>query len=126
LTNFTAAAELALPHFEVITDNSTLINPVNLTKATGFVATTFRAIADSFNASGDIDAAFAPYDEELGDISEALLGIADAWLAAGTTLVEYYPTDIISQNLTVLAFGIGGAAVVVILFIWWSMKKPSQ
>ena len=126
LTDFVEAGEQALPHFEVLVDNSTLINPLNISKATGFVATTFKAIADSFNASGDIDAAFAPYEEDLDDISAALLGIADSWLDAGNALTTIWPNDFLSQNGPLLAFGIGGAIVVVILFIWWSRKKPSQ
>jgi hypothetical protein len=126
LTNFVEAGEQALPYFEVLADNSTLIYPTNLTRATGFVATTFKAVADSYNASGDIDAAFAPYEEEFADISAALLGIADAWKAAGNELAIYWPTDFFSQYGTLLAFGIGGVVAVVILFIWWSSKKPSQ
>ncbi len=126
LTDFVEAGEQALPYFEVLVDNSTLINPTNLTRATGFVATTFRAIADSYNASGDVDAAFAPYEAEFENISTALLGIADAWRAAGNVLATYWPNDFFSQYGTLLAFGVGGVVAVVILFIWWSGKKPSQ
>jgi len=127
LTNFTAAGEQALSHFEVIVDNSTLIYPTNITQATGFVATTYKAIADSYNASGDLDAAFAPYADELTDISNALLGIADAWQAAGNELTLLWPpSDFLAENGPLLAFGIGGVIVVVVLFIWWSTKKPSQ
>ncbi len=126
LTDFILAGEQALPHFEVLVDNSTLINPLNISQATGFVATTFNAIADSFNASGDIDAAFAPYEVELDEISAALLGIADSWLAAGETLAEVWNNDFISQYGPILAFGIGSAAVVVVLFIWGIRKRPSQ
>ncbi len=126
LTDFVTAGEQALPYFEVIADNSTLIYPTNITKATGFVATTFKAIADSYNESGDIDAAFSPYTDELNDISAALLGIANAWQAAGNELVKIWPNDFISQYGTILAFGIGGVVTIVIIFIWWSSKKPSQ
>jgi len=126
LTDFVAAGQQALPHFEVIVDNSTLIYPTNLTKATGFVATTFKAIADSYNASADIDAAFAPYDNEFANISAALLGIADSWKAAGNELALIWPNDFITQYGSLLAFGGGGVVVVIVLFFWWSGKKPSQ
>lgn len=126
LTDFVAAGEQALPYFEEITDNSTLIYPGNLTKATGFVATTFKAIADSYNASGNIDAAFSPYTAELNDISAALLGIADSWQAAGNELAKIWPNDFISQYGTIIAFGIGGVIAIVVIFFWWSSKKPSQ
>ncbi|MGY5879665.1 MAG: C39 family peptidase [Candidatus Thorarchaeota archaeon] len=126
LTDFITAGEQALPHFEVLVDNSTLIYPTNITKATGFVATTFKAIADSYNASGDVDAAFAPYDDEFSDISAALLGIADSWKAAGDELASIWPNDFMTQYGSILAFGVGGAIVVVVLFFWWSGKRPSQ
>ncbi|MGY5860103.1 MAG: hypothetical protein RTU63_12095 [Candidatus Thorarchaeota archaeon] len=126
LTDFTAAGEQALSHFEEIVDNSTLIYPTNITQATGFVATTFKAIADSFNASGNLEAAFAPYTDELTDISNALLGIADAWQAAGNELALLWPADFLTQYGLILAFGGGGAIVLVVLVIWWTSKKPSQ
>jgi len=126
LTDFIAAGEEALPYFEEIVDNSTLIYPTNITKATGFVATTFKAIADSYNASGDIDAAFTPFTDELNDISAALLGIANSWQAAGNELAKIWPNDFIYQYGSIIAFGVGGVVAMVAIFLWWSSKKPSQ
>ena len=110
----------------MIADNSTLIYPTNITQATGFVATTVKSIADAYNSTGDMESSFAPHAADLAEISTALLGIADAWQAAGNELAKLWPNDFFTQNGPILAFGIGGAAMVVVLFIWWSMKKPSQ
>ena len=126
LTGFVQAGEKALPYFEELVDNSTLIYPTNITKATGFVASTFKAISESYNSSGNIDDAFAPYVTTLDNISTALLGIADSWKAAGQELAKYWPNDFLSQHGLVLALGIGAAAILVVYFIWWTRKRPSQ
>ncbi|MFW9960304.1 MAG: C39 family peptidase [Candidatus Thorarchaeota archaeon] len=126
LTEFVEAGEQALPFFAQLADNSTLVYPTNITKATGLVATTFKAIAESYNSTGDIDAAFAPFETTLDDISAALLGIANSWQAAGNVLAEIWPNDFLSQYGQVIAFAGGGVAVLVVLAIWWIRKKPSQ
>ena len=113
--------QLVKKHYHILR-----INPTNVSKATGFVATTFKAIADSYNSSGDIDTAFAPYANTLNDISAALLGIADSWRAAGQALTKYWPNDFLSQYGVTLTIGIGGVAILVIYFTWWNKKRPSQ
>jgi hypothetical protein len=126
LTKFMEAGQRALPYFAELADNSTLIYPTNITKATGYVASTFKGIAEAFNSTGDIDGAFAPYESTLNDISAALLGIADAWRDAGNALAEIWPNDFLSQYGAVIAFAGSGIIVALILLIWWIRKKPSQ
>jgi hypothetical protein len=126
LSSFVEAGQRALPYFEELADNTTLIYPTNITKATGFVATTFKAIAEAYNSSGDIDSAFAPFESTLNNISAALLGIADSWRDAGNALAAIWPNDFLSQYGAVVAFAGGGVAVALILLIWWIKKKPSQ
>ena len=126
LTAFIEAGEAALPHFEILADNSTLINPTNISKATGDVATVFKAVADSYNATGNLTAAFAPYESNFTTFSNALLGIADSWLAAGNELAKLWPNNFLSQYAAVLAFGVTGVIALVAIFIWWTMKRPSQ
>ena len=126
LTEFIEAGERALPFFAQLADNSTLVYPTNITKATGLVATTFKAIAESYNSTGDLDGAFAPHESTLDDISAALLGIADSWLDAGNALAEIWPNDFLTQYGAVIAFAGGGVAVILILLVWWIKKKPSQ
>ncbi len=126
LSDFIEAGTRALPYFDQLEDNSTLVHPMNLTRATGFVATTFKAIAEAYNSTGDIDSAFSPYETDLNSISEALLGIADSWRDAGEALAAIWPNDIIAQYGSIIAFAGGGVVVAVILLFWWIKKKPSQ
>ena len=126
LTAFIAAGEEALPAFDNIADNSTLIFPGNLTEMTGFVATTFLEMAEAFNASGDIDATLAAYETTIDSISSDLLTIADSWRDAGNALAEIWPNDFLSVYGPVLAFAGGGVAALIIGVIWWMGRKPSQ
>ncbi|MHA2143730.1 MAG: hypothetical protein ACXADF_19175, partial [Candidatus Thorarchaeota archaeon] len=126
LSEFITAGRTALPHFEAITDNSTLISPNNLTAYNGPVASLFMTIADDYNSSGDLETVLAAHQTELNEISDHLLGIADSWLAAGNALAEIWPDDplvIFGPFLTIAAFAVGALVVVVILFI---RKTPSQ
>ncbi len=126
LAAFADAGDKALPAFENIADNSTLVFPGNLTQMTGQVATTFLEIAEAFNESGDIDATLAPYETTLNSISTDLLTIADSWLDAGNALAEIWPNDFLTVYGPVLAFAGGGVAALIIGLIWWMRRKPSQ
>ncbi|MFW9767795.1 MAG: hypothetical protein ACFFF9_05160 [Candidatus Thorarchaeota archaeon] len=126
LTDFIIAGEAALPAFDAIADNSTLIYPGNLTQANGYVASTFRGIADSYNASGDLDASLSPYESDLTDISQKLLTIADSWQAAGEALDQIWPSGILQVYGPIIAFVGAGVAALVIVTFWWVKKKPSQ
>ncbi len=126
LTDFIEAGENALPAFDNLADNSSLIFPGNLTQMTGFVATTFLEIAEAFNASGDIDATLAPYETTLNSISADLLIIADSWRDAGNALAKIWPNDFLTVYGPALAFSIGGVVVLIVGVIWWMGRKPSQ
>jgi hypothetical protein len=126
LIDFIAAGENALPAFDNLADNSSLIFPGNLTQMTGFVVTTFLQIADAFNASGDIDATLAPYENTLNSISADLLTIADSWLDAGNILAEIWPNDFLTVYGPAIAFSAGGIVVLIVGVIWWMGRKPSQ
>ncbi len=126
LTDFVTAGETALPAFASIADNSSLIFPGNISQTTGLVASTFLEIAQSFNSSGDIDAALSPYENILDAISNDLLTIADSWRDAGNALAEIWPNDFLTQYGPVLAFAGGGVAVLIVIAIWWMQRKPSQ
>jgi hypothetical protein len=126
LTAFVAAGETSIPAFDDLADNSTLIFPGNLSQASGFVASTFRGIADAFNSSGDIDASLASYESDLASISEDLLTIADSWQAAGLILDGIWPSGFLQVYGPVLAFAGAGVGALVIIAFWWIKKKPSQ
>jgi hypothetical protein len=126
LTAFVNAADDALPSFSDIADNSSLIFPGNISESTGFVATTFLAIAESFNASGDIDAALTPYEATLNAFSSDLLTIADSWRDAGSALAAIWPNDFLTVYGPILAFAGGGVAILIIGVVFYMKRKPSQ
>lgn len=126
LTDFVDAAEEALPAFDNIADNSSLIFLGNISQTTGFVASTFLEIAQVFNVSGDIDSTLAPYETMLNSLSSDLLTIAESWQAAGDALAEIWPNDFLTVYGPVLAFAGGGVAMLIVIVIWWINRKPSQ
>jgi hypothetical protein len=126
LTSFLAAANEALPHFDALADNSTLIYPGNLTEATGSIATTYRLIAEAYNSTGDLSGSLSLYSNTLNQFSSELLAIADSWQAAGQALAEIWPNDFLTIYGPIVAFVGGAVAVVVVLVVWWMKKRPSQ
>ena len=126
LTDFVTAGEAALPAFDELADNTTLIYPGNLSVANGFVASTFRGIADAYNSSGDLDASLIPFESDLETITGDLLIIADSWQAAGMVLDGIWPSGFLQVYGPVLAFAGAGVGALVIITFWWIKKKPSQ
>jgi hypothetical protein len=126
LTKFLTAGREALPHFEAIADNSTLVYPNNLTAQEGPVASLFIGMANEYNSTGDWESVLTAHQSELDEISNHLLGIADAWLAAGNALAEIWPNNplvIFGPYLILAAFAAGALVVVVVVII---RRKPSQ
>jgi hypothetical protein len=126
LATFLTAGRQALPHFEAITANSTLVYPNNLTAQNGPVASLFIGLADEYNATGNLEDVLTAHQTELGVVSDHLLGIADSWLAAGNALAEIWPNNplvIFGPYLSLAAVAVGVLVVVVILYI---RKTPSQ
>ncbi|MFW9807289.1 MAG: BtrH N-terminal domain-containing protein [Candidatus Thorarchaeota archaeon] len=126
LTAFVEAGDVSLPAFDRITDNSSLIFPGNVSQATGMVATTFLDIAETFNATGDIDEALNPHQSTLNAISSDLLIIADSWRDAGNVLAEYWPNDFLTVYGPIILFAGGGVGALVIVLVYWIWKKESQ
>ncbi|MFX1484447.1 MAG: hypothetical protein ACFFCP_14805, partial [Promethearchaeota archaeon] len=126
LADFVSAAEAALPAFEILANNATLIYPGNLSQATGFVATTFKGISDSYNSSGNLNSSLTSFETELKNITDNLLVIADSWQAAGLVLDALWPSGFLQVYGPILAFAGAGVGVLVIVTFWWVRKKPSQ
>jgi hypothetical protein len=126
LADFIAAGELALPAFDELADNSTLVFPGNLSRVNGFVASTFRGIADAYNSSGDLDTSIAAFESDLQTITDDLLMIADSWEAAGLVLDALWPSGFLQVYGPIIAFAGAGVGALVVLTFWWIRKKPSQ
>ncbi len=126
LTAFSLAAEEALDDFDVLDDNSTLVYFGNLTAATGFLASTFRTIADLYNSTGDLEGSISIYQSTLSQLSTHLRAIGDSWKAAGEALREIWPYQGLGAYAPLLAFAGGGVAVMAVVALWWMRKRPSQ
>jgi hypothetical protein len=126
LDSFLTAAQLANPHFDALSDNSSLIYPGNISMLDGSFVNTLIDIAESYNTSGDLNSALEEYETELNTISQHLLGVADSWLAAGNALAEIWPNNIFSIYGVWIALGGFGAGAVVVALVLFIRKTPSQ
>ncbi|MHA1770581.1 MAG: C39 family peptidase [Candidatus Thorarchaeota archaeon] len=125
-TDFYADAEKALPHFEALSDNSSLLYVGNISCITGDVHETFSSIAREYNTTGNLDAAIANHSTALDSISEHLTGIADSWSDAGNALTKYWPYSplVLYGPLILASIAIAGVATIVtFLFI---RRRKSQ
>jgi hypothetical protein len=126
LDEFLSTLELALPHFEALSDNTTLISPGNITSHDSLISNTFTGIAMSYNNSGQLDSALQEYSENLEDISNHLLQIADSWRDAGNILSEEWPTDpLMGYGIPILLLSVAAIAAVFVL-IFYIKRSSSQ
>ena len=126
LSAFSAAAQVALPHMDELSSNSTLIYPGNLSYIEGTLSTTFYDISRNYNETGDLESTLTEYATELGVISEHFLGIADSWLAAGNALAEIWSNDVMVIYGPCLAVGALAAGVIIVTALLKIRKTPSQ
>ena len=126
LDSFMAAAQTANPHFDALSDNSSLVYPGNISMLEGSFANTFIDIAETYNTSGDLNSTLEEYETELNTISQHILGVADSWLAAGNALAEIWPNDIFSIYGVWIVLGGFGAGAVVVALVLFVRKTPSQ
>jgi hypothetical protein len=126
LDSFLVAAQTAIPHFDALSDNSSLVYPGNISMLEGSFVNTFIDIVESYNASGDLNSVLDEYESELNTISQHLLGVADSWLAAGNALAEIWPNNIFSTYGVWIALGGFGAGAVVVALVLYIRKTPSQ
>ncbi|MHA1654547.1 MAG: C39 family peptidase [Candidatus Thorarchaeota archaeon] len=126
LSDFLAAAQRALPHFQALADNATLLYPSNVTASSGLAPTTFRAIAEEFNSTGDLHTALINHNENLSEISAHLLTIAESWKEAGDALAEIWPeSPLVSYGpLIVVVLGLGVSVALAAVYV--TKRTPSQ
>ncbi len=125
LSEFVVKGSDALQHFEALASNKSLIDPVNFTEHDSFPFNTFYNISSAYNDTKNLEASLQLYSDELDQIAEHLLGIADSWKAAGEVLAEIWPNDpfiLYGPYLLIGGFGIG----VVALYVIFRIKKKSS
>lgn len=126
LSAFTASAEEALSAFSVLSDNSTLLFPGNVSAAEGYVADVFRDMSTELNQSGALENTLAVFKDDLTNISNHLQAIADSWLSAGEALADIWPNDPLILYAPYLLLGMVGLVLLGITVYWWSMKRKSN
>ncbi len=117
LQEFVSEGELALEHFEVFSDNSTINTPF-YPAGLKLVTNTFEKIAYQYEyvRDGDLSSAVSMYDEDLSEIQTHLNAIADAWDAAADALERAlqeqgaFPTVLLPTS-------IGGIVVLALVII---------
>ena len=85
LETFTSVGEESLCHFDAISDNATMVD-FDYSGGNTIVTQTFENIIAAYDTSGDLEAALSQNDQQLNEIRDHLLAIADAWTAAAAAL----------------------------------------
>ena len=113
---FVSICQSAFPHFEALSDNSTMVE-LDYSGGNTIMTQTFGGIAASCNStvSGNVHAAAMEYENELDEIRNHLTDIADLWDAAASTL-EGALQDDGTLRLVVMSFSMVGILVLVVLF----------
>ena len=116
LDEFVSICQSAFPHFEALSDNSTMVE-LDYSGGNTIMTETLGAIAASCNStmSGDVHAAAMEYENELSQIRNHLTDIADLWDAAASTLACAFQDDG-TLTLVVVSFSIVGILVLVVVF----------
>jgi hypothetical protein len=112
---FVSICQSALPHFEALSDNSTMTE-LDYFGGNTIMTETFGGIASSCNStsSGDIQAAATEYENELGQIRNHLTDIADIWDAAANAL-ERAPQGNETLTPVLVLFSIVGIVTLVVV-----------
>ncbi|KXH70526.1 MAG: hypothetical protein AM326_04300 [Candidatus Thorarchaeota archaeon SMTZ-45] len=117
LQDFVSEARLALEHFELFADNSTVNTPF-YTAGRKLVTQAFENIAYQYEhvLDGDLSSAVSVYHEELAEIQIHLTAIADVWDAAAGVL-ERALQGLRIPPIILLSTSIAGIIVLVIVFV---------
>jgi hypothetical protein len=119
LNQFLEAGRLALPHMEILSDNSSIIDQTAGFNRDSLLMSTFNGIADSYESSLNIDEALGEYSENIEEIVNHLLEIADFWKSAGDALsiaVGRTQQSLLGQ-MTMIAAGVCVVFVVIVVVI---------
>jgi hypothetical protein len=123
LTQFLEAGKKSLPHLETISDNSSLIDSTGYS-GDSILYTTINGIADLYETNLNIDEALNEYTEEIEEIANHLLAIADSWGSAGEALsVAIGRTQ--HSTLNQIAMIAAGACVVIVITVVVIRKRIS-
>jgi len=125
LQAFLDEASEALPHFEALSHNDTVSMSLDIPNRDTLLYNTFFEMGDNFDATYDLDGSITAFSNELEEISEHLIAIADAWKAAGEALSQELgePPGLLSGDLTVVIGGGAALLVIGIVVVIWRRRS---
>ena len=125
LTEFIDEASEALPHMDALSDNASITSGISIIPHDTILYNTFFGMASSFESSHDLDGAITEFPEELDEIADHFIAIADAWKAAGQILesMTESPQLLPDGNLIVVIGGGAGILVIGVICVMLRRKK---
>ncbi|MHA2189445.1 MAG: C39 family peptidase [Candidatus Thorarchaeota archaeon] len=117
LTEVLETGRIALPHFDVLSDNRSMTDPFYGEDFDSLLTTTFVSISESYETSFDYELALDEYSEELNVIAEHLLAIADSWKATGEALQAALTSNGFSVIHATVSVGAVSAILIVLVIL---------
>ncbi|MHA1638343.1 MAG: C39 family peptidase [Candidatus Thorarchaeota archaeon] len=115
ISKFTEAAEEALPHMEILSQNDTMTDPFYMGSEDDLLVNTILDIYYSYDSSGDLETALGENQENIELIAGHLLAIADSWKAAGEALENALSDSSMLDGVGISVFG--GIAVILVAIV---------
>jgi len=118
LSLFLSKCEEAIPHFESLSHNSSLIDVMNPLGHSSLLLDTFSAIAEDYQTSDDLSSILQDYTNDIEEISSHLMMIADSWYEAGAILNgEVSGPEDYGLSFVIIGIGICVIAIVIIVLL---------
>ncbi len=137
LTQFTHMASEALTHMDALSNNNSLTDIFSPPDVDSSFVGTFIAIVNSYDESNNMTAAIAEHAENLSEIAQHLLVIADSWKDASQALDDALsrhstistsltsPTEPLDEPSPLLFLTVTGFALVTIVAVIVFYRKRS-
>ncbi|MFW9833585.1 MAG: C39 family peptidase [Candidatus Thorarchaeota archaeon] len=124
LQDFIDEASKALPHMEALSSNESITSGITIKSRDTILYNTFYGMADSFEASLNLNEAISEFSDELDEIAGHLFAIANAWRASGEILVDMVDSNSALPNSNLFVI-VGGSAVLIVgvVFVFWRRRK---
>ncbi|MHA2380703.1 MAG: BtrH N-terminal domain-containing protein [Candidatus Thorarchaeota archaeon] len=121
LETFTSIGEESLSHFEAIGDNATMVD-FDYSGGNTIVTQTIENIIAAYDTSGDLEAVLSQNDQQLNEIRDHLLAIANAWTAAAAALESAHSGGV---DPTFLLIAAGSTIVVVVSVVLLRRRRAA-
>ncbi|MFX1579097.1 MAG: hypothetical protein ACFFBJ_05575, partial [Promethearchaeota archaeon] len=124
LQDFIDEASKALPHMEALSSNESITSGITIKSRDTILYNTFFGMADSFEASLNLDEAISGFSDELDEIAGHLFEIANAWQASGEILVELVDSNSALPNSNLFVIVSGGTVLIIgVVLVFWRRRK---